>query len=602
MKIEFITGYLNDNQRSTGSLEIFYDFSGISGFFVPNRFYDKEVQFSEINGGFQINKEYYPGIFISCYQESGITGSGIFDGKNTLKVLNNLTGDSIGLFYNFGRLNCNKDFSIGPKKIITPTGKIQILSYIESKNQNNPFEIILGLNDAYKLTLEFSGKISGFQEEKYKSINYAELAFENVAAMRMNGKNLEFGYFDIIENEINNNIINFTGSYFNQEKNIYIGNMPTGKYRAGYTGFIGFVDDFIGFNEYFDTDSSLGISKLFIKTGQEIVTLNITGVSYNVIKSGFLNPTGILGTGITGYQVVPSEEIINAECGDTCVIYVKSGITGLITGEKIQYAIVNQEGYSVSQEDTIYNLYDEDYASRFTKNYIVFNQKLDSNDLFNINLYKDVNAIVDKPIFSLLNNVYISAADDLTEENILIFFNGVNIASNEYQISSSEDKFTISKYNKDSNDLILYTLSSRKDFKNKVYIGNTNIALTGITSDKYNLFLNGQRLISGYNYTQYLSGVNFVQAVNFTNTSVDNNDQIYVKEDDYYISITGSNIKTYNPDYNYNNEKIWLNGIFQSKIQDYILTSCYNEMMKPTEDIDTKNESIFNNEYFRFNL
>jgi hypothetical protein len=378
--------------------------------------------------------------------------------------------------------------------------------------------------------------------------------------------------------------------------------MPTGKYRAGYTGFIGLVDDFVGFNEYFDADSSLGISKLFIKTGQEIVTLNITGVSYNVIKSGFLNPTGILGTGITGYQVVPSEEIINAECGDTCVIYVKSGITGLITGEKIQYAIVNQEGYSVSQEDTIYNLYDEDYASRFTKNYIVFNQKLDSNDLFNINLYKDVNAIVDKPIFSLLNNVYISAADDLTEENILIFFNGVNIASNEYQISSSEDKFTISKYNKDSNDLILYTLSSRKDFKNKVYIGNTNIALTGITSDKYNLFLNGQRLISGYNYTQYLSGVNFVQAVNFTNTSVDNNDQIYVKEDDYYISITGSNIKTYNPDYNYNNEKIWLNGIFQSKIQDYILTSCYNEMMKPTEDIDTKNESIFNNEYFRFNL
>ena len=112
MKIEFITGYLNDNQRSTGSLEIFYDFSGISGFFVPNRFYDKEVQFSQINGGFQISKEYYPGIFVSCYQESGISGSGIFEGKNTLKVLNDLTGDSISLFYNFGRLNCNKDFSM----------------------------------------------------------------------------------------------------------------------------------------------------------------------------------------------------------------------------------------------------------------------------------------------------------------------------------------------------------------------------------------------------------------------------------------------------------------------------------------------------------
>lgn len=601
MKIEFITGYLNDNQKNTGSLEIFYDFSGISGFFVPNRFYDKEVQFSQINGGFQISKEYYPGIFISCYQESGITGSGIFEGKNTLKVLNDLTGDSISLFYNFGRLNCNKDFSIGPKQIITPTGKIQVLSYIESINQNNPFEIILGLNDANKLTLEFSGRINGLQEEKYKFTNYSELALENIASMRMNGKNLEFGYFDIIENEINNNLVSLTTSYFNQEKNIYIGNIPTGKYRPGYTGFIGFVDDFIAFNEYFDTDSSLAVSKLFIKTGQEIVTLNITGVSYNVIKSGFLNPTGILGTGITGYQAVPSEEIIQADCGDTCVVYLKSGITGLITGEKIQYAIISEESYSVTQENIVYNLYDQDYASRFAKNYIVFNKKLNSDDLFNINLYKDVNAIVDKPNFSLLNNIYISTEDDLNEENILIFFNGVNIASNEYQISSSEDKFTISKYNKDSNDLILYALSDRKNFKNKVYIGNQGIAFTGIASNKYNLFLNGQKLIDGYNYARFLSGANFVEAANF-NISIDNLDQIYVKEDDYEVSLTGSNIKTYNPDYNYNNEKIWLNGIFQDKIQDYILTSCYNNIMQATGDIEPKNETIFNNEYYRFNL
>jgi hypothetical protein len=500
MNIKFITGYLSENQRNTGSLEIFYDFSGISGFFVPNRFYQNEVQFSKIGGGFQVNKEYYPGIFISCYQETGFTGSGIFEGINTLKVFNNLSGDNISLFYNFGRLNCNKDFSINSKNIITPTGKIQILSYIESKDQSNPFEIILGLNDAYKLTLEFSGKINGNQEEKYRSTNYAELAFENAGAIRINNKNLEFSYFDIIENEISNNIINLTGSYFSQEKNIYIGNMPTGKYRDGYTGFLGVVDDFIGFNEYFDLNISAGISKLFIKTGEETIVTDITGVSYNVIQSGFLNPTGILGTGITGYQIVPSEEVINASCGESCVVYVKSGVTGIITGEKIEYVVVGQESYAVTQQETKNNLYDQDYASKFTKNYIVFTPALDSQDIFNINFYKDVNAIVDYPNYSYLDKTYI-ADNDLGEKNVLIFFNGVNIASNEYQISASEDRFKISKYDRDQNDLILYTLSSQRNFKDQVSIGNNSIFLTGINLDKYNLFLNGQKLINNYNYS-----------------------------------------------------------------------------------------------------
>lgn len=500
MKLEFITGYLSENQRNTGSLEIFYDFSGISGFFVPNRLYGNEVQFLNIGGGFQINKEYYPGLFISCYQETGFTGSGIFEGVNNLKAFNNLSGDNLSLFYNFGRLNCNKDFSINSKQIITPTGKIQILSYIESKNQNNPFEIILGLNDAYKLTLEFSGKISGSTEEKFKSTNYAELAFENAAAIRINNNNLEFGYFDIIENEISNNIINLTGAYFNQEKNIYIGNMPTGKYREGYTGFIGVVDDFVAFNEYFDLNISAGISKLFIKTGEEFILTPITGVSYNIITSGFLNPTGILGTGITGYEIVPSEEIINADCGETCIVYVKSGVTGIITGEKIEYVIVNQDSYTVTEEITKNNLYDQDYASKFTKNYIVFTPSLDSQDIFNINLYKDVNAIVDSPNYSFLDKVYI-ADDDLTEKNLLIFFNGVNIASNEYQITASEDKFKITKYDPDQNDLILYALSSKSNFNDQIVIGSNSILLTGITSDKYNLFLNGQKLINNYNYS-----------------------------------------------------------------------------------------------------
>jgi hypothetical protein len=510
MKLEFITGYLSENQRNTGSLDIYYDFSGISGFFVPNRLYGNQTQFNKIGGGFTANSEYHPGIFVSCYQQSGFTGSGIFEGTNNLKVLNQLSGNNLSLFYNFGALNCNKNFSIGSKQINIPTGQIQVLSYIESANSNNnPFEMILGLNDAYKLTLEFSGKINNSSVEKYKLTNVSELSFQNIGTLRLNDKNVEFTYFDIIEDEIYNRILNLTGSYFNQDKNIYIGNIPTGKYRNGYTGFIGIVDDFVAFDEYFDANFCAGFSRLFIKTGDGIETLNLTGVKYNIIQSGFLNPTGILGTGITGYQIVPSNEIINSSCGDNCVVYVQSGVTGLISGEKIEYRVVGQEEYATIQKQIKYNLYDQNYAARFTKDYIVFTPQLDSKDIFNIQLYKDVDTKVEIPDYAILSKNYLTQ-DTLTDRNLLIFFNGVNISSGSYQIIGSDTRFIIDNYDKDSKDFVSYSLSSFSSIENYLFnFDNDNpatgdyIFITNLDNKKYDTFLNGQKLINGLDYVKY---------------------------------------------------------------------------------------------------
>lgn len=596
----FLTNYLNEKQRNTGSLEIYYDFSGISGFFVPNRLYPNVSQFGQIIGGFTVDSAYSPGVFVSCYTESGITGSGIFDGINTLKVLNNLSGNNLSLFYNFSALSCDRSFTINSKQITIPTGKIQVLSYIESKNSNtNPFEIIFGVNDAYKLTLEFSGKVNNSDPEVYKLTEASELALQNVGAIRLNDKNIEFTYFDIIEDEINNKIINLTGSYFDQDKNIYIGNIPTGKYRNGYTGLIGVVDDFIAFDEYFDANLSAGLSKLVIKTGDGAKILNITGVAYNLIQSGYLNPTGILGTGVTGYQLVPSSETINSSCGNSCIVYVKSGITGIITGEKIEYVTVGNEQYSVIQKQIKYNLYDQDYASRFTKNYIVFTPNLDNLDLFQIQFYKDVEAKIEFPEYSILNKIYITE-DDITTKNTLIFFNGVNIASGNYQVlSGSNTRFSIASYDKTAQDLVNYSLSDFSDlefysFYHTGAIGPEYVFVGDVNSEKYDVFLNGQKLISGFNYL--ISGVSshlYLKSDLPTGT-------VYVAQDEFISGVTGSNIKLYNNSLIYNNERIWLNGIFQNKRENYVLTSCVNKMMQATGEIEYKSESIFSNEYYRF--
>jgi hypothetical protein len=593
MNIQFLTGYLEKNQRNSGSLEIYYEFTGMSGLFVPNQLYQGQTQFYNIPGGFGVNGQYSPGIFSSSYQESGFTGSGVFDGITNLRVINQLTGDSISLFYNFSSYSCAKSFNIGSKSITIPTGYIQILSYIESKSNSTPFEIILGINDAYKLTLEFSGS-TGQNNEIHKSINLSELSLQNPVGLRLNKNNIEYTYFDIIEDEINNQSINLTGNFFNQSKNIYIGNFPTGKSRANYTGFIGIIDDFVACDEYFDSNLSMGLSKLFIKTGESIELRNITGVKYNIIQSGFLNPTGIIGTGITGYRIVPSEDSF----GSTTV-YISSGVSGVLTGEKIEYRVVSQEQYSIKQQVVQTDLFDEDYASRFTKNYIIFTPKLDSTDIFEVQLYNDSQSKIEFPEYGILNDIYVNQ-DNLTNKNVLIFFNGINISSGDYTITSNGNKFTISSYNKDIDDTVSYVLSSYTGIENYAFSNTTGSVHNGyvfvgkLNNKKYDVFLNGQKLISGENYL--ISGLDYNLYLK-TDLAAG---EVYTYEDNFISGTTGTNIKLYNPSISYNNEKIWVNGLFQNKNENYLLTSCVNTILQATGDIEIKGESIFDNEYHRF--
>jgi hypothetical protein len=714
MKKEFILNYLSESYKDTGILSIYYDFSGASGLFVPNNLYPINNQFGKINSNFFINKEYSPGIFISCYNEQAYTGSGVFQGQNNLKVLNNLSGNNMTLFYNFGNISCDKIFSLSslvnlPKRILLqnwalddggtningeykfngttnynfvlltnayvntgvnttqgisghptiyynggnwsfvsdgeswsnafsnlyilplsnwvennaqgpagsisilensavnfnaknyqlPTGYIQVLSYLESKPDSaNQFEIILGLNDVNKLTLEFSGG-----NEYYKSTNFTELAFQNIGSLRLNNNNIEYTYFDVVEDEIYNKNIALTGNYLKQEKNIYIGNMPTGKYRNGYTGYFGIVDGFTAYNQYIDQSSCAELARLFIKTGEQLQQINVTGITYNVIQSGFLNPTGIIGTGITGYQLIPSTEVINASCGDNCIVYLRSGITGVITGEKIEYKIISQQQFSTDTSSIKYNLYDQEYAGRFAKNHIVFNTKLDSDDIFEMQLYKDVETKVEIPSFAPISNIYISN-DILSNRSLLIFFNGQNISSGNYQLLNNDTSFTIDKINDGTNDLVLYTISSFSDtdtfiFDNTGQNINSNLFkyVGKLNNNVYDIYLNGQKLISGLNYT--ISGSNTGLYLRESSPS----GEIYVIRDNFFYKVTGNNFKYYSPSgINYNNERIWLNGLYQNKGENYILTSCTNKSLLTNNELELKNKPIFTEDYYRFNL
>jgi hypothetical protein len=596
-----------DNYRNENALEVYYDFSGISGFFVPNRVYDDNIQFGTASPpSFYVNEEYYPGIFTSCYNLQNYTGSGLFTGTTTLRVLNNLSGDHLTLFYNFGNFNCGDSFSLvsnsstGLYKI--PSGKIQVLSHIKSTYNTQPFEIILGLNNANKMTLDFSGRTTGVSEI-YKSINNAELANQNISSLRLNSNNIEYTYFDIIEDEIYNKIIPLNNNYFQQPKKIYIGNFESGSTRDHYTGYFGLIDDFTAYSEYIDESFCNDLCKLHIKTGERTGLVTTTSIQRNLIQSGYLNPTGVIGSGITGYALIPSNSIINAACGENCVVYVKSGITGILTGEKIEYKIVGQENINSSTEQIIYNLYNENYACNFTKTSIVFTPKLDQDDFFDINYYKDFTNRVETPVYSQLNNNYITN-DNFVEKNKLIFFNGVNIGSGDYIITgSSNSKFSINLYDKETEDLVTYSISDYTGSTGARFYYNGNSAqvfVAPVSSPLFrspNLFLNGQKLIFGYNYslvtTQALRRI-ILQTGTIPTGIID------LISDNFTRSITGSNVK-YISSGNYNNERIWVNGIFQNKNENYILTSCSNLMLLSNNELDIKQQPIFTGDYYRFN-
>lgn len=604
MNLSYLNNYFSDKSLNKDAIQLYYDFDQVSGVFLKNKIYENEVQFYPVAQGFSINKKYSPAFFNTKYGQVSFTGSGVFQGTNTMQIFEESTSSDNSLFINFGRLNCNKNFTLNSDLISIPTGKIQTLSYIKSKNNTNPFQIILGLNDANDLTLEFSGGA-----ESYKTVTPKELSFQNICCLKFGRNILELNYYDIIENETHKSRIDITGNYFEQNKQLYIGNIGSGFVDQNYTGFFGTIDDILLLNNIPDDEQSFGLAKLFIKTGEYIDVVNLTGLTFNVISNAYLNPTGIIGVGINGYQDIKIEEALVS--GSLTGIYIQSGITGNITGETIEIQTSTQSVISnTGQIITKYDLYDEKYACNFTKNNIVFNKKLDNEDVFEIQFYLDSQIKINYADYLSISDIY-TTEDSILNKNNSIYFNGVRLVSGENYRYTNANQFIISNYHTgdiDSNDSVFYTSSSltgnkeyQTYFNQSVPSGDYYLAYTFTDSssnwNKSNIFLNGQKLISGFNYIIAGIGLNSLYLKNNLPTGL-----ISIIKDNFISGVTGCNIKKYNTSLAYNNEQIWLNGIYQHKGDDYILTSCYDSILLPSEDIDLKQDAIFNNEYYRFNL
>ena len=593
MNINYINRTLSGANINPYSLKVLYNFDHREGPFVTNEVYTGIIQY-ETSPNLLIYKEYLPGIFLSCYgaENQTIYNSGLFSGNTLLKVSDTIPDDHFSLFLNYSNSQkCNYNYN--------PTGKNEILSYISSDSSSTyPFEVIIGINNANRIFLEFSGSTGLNHKEIYRKTIIQEPADQNIISLTINRDLLDINYHNFIEEEINSRSFKLDNNYFNQNKNIYFGQKPTGKSDIKNTGFYGVIDDILIFNEYISPNIGQVISKDFIKTGELVTGIIVNSITYNTINSGYVNITGIIGTGITGYQNVLYQQI-NLDCGDNCTFYIKSGITGFLTGEKIEYKIVEQETVESSTGEYIIDYYDLNYGVKFSKNKIIFNQPIDQKDIFEINYYNQFNNIKNlnySPAFSIY-----SANENLSGNKFLLFLNGVNIDYSGYLfLSGRNNQFQLQDQIKDNNDLVKYYRTDEAlAFVEKLYTGGynspSNPFFTFHYLTPYNFYLNGIKLISGN--TVNISAISSSRRVYFSSNSPTG---IFYAIRDYNTKFQiGSGLQKVDAQ-NYVSKNIWLNGILQEKNDKYILSSCVNNSLYGDKSLALPQDDLFDEEYFRF--
>jgi hypothetical protein len=365
-------------------------------------------------------------------------------------------------------------------------GKAQTILNLKSKdNSLNPFDLKVAISNNFKPILDFSGNYNG-----------ETIGNQSIISLNALRDNISICYHDFLSNRNFCETINTTYNFLDQEKEIYIGNNSTGYNNNYYTGYRGLLDDVILFTGFIDQDKELALSKLFIKTGEHTGTQTIVQNNYNLISSGYLT-TGYIGTGITGYQLVQTQQVTN--CTDNCIFYVKSGVTGLLTGEVIQYQLVQNQSTSYTESGVTISDYDSGNANLFAKNYLILYKPIDNKDYVEVQTYELFDNLRNTT-YSFGGNVYTTETEFSGNKN-LVFFNGVDIMSGYYEIADIK-KFIIDPYTKDSKDNIYYKkfLSTAQELKFE-YTGQEY--LPNFSGSKYNVFLNGQKLSKGYDFMHY---------------------------------------------------------------------------------------------------
>lgn len=581
--IDSIKTALFNASYPTGCIMGCYDFENISGnFFVRNKIYPITDQFTYINNILTINEKYNPAIFSPCLTNSLAN----FSNNQSLRIFGDLDQCKSMLI----------DFRINDHQMSLNENNFYNLLRIKSKaNSSFPFSLNLSLSYNNLLYIDFSGLNNGTTELYSDNFNY-EVNRANLISLDFNDSYLQVSNYSLGSNSLTNEFFSLKRDYFNQKKDIEFGKYNNSSDKS----FEGSISGILLLDNIVNDKTKTLIFKNFLKTGEyQSFTSNVIENAFAQTTNAILNKNAIIGTGVTGYQLVPSSIAPINECmGANCQVFVNSGITGYIYGEKIEY-VASQSNLTQDYLD-IYNLYDLSGSLDFSKNRISFTKTIDAVDFFEVQVYSNFDSL--EPLY--YSNVAQKFKTNSREDGFESFINGVHtndLSLNELTLTGemgfSVDYADYSYFNKKFNNHsglaklnYNYSGSNISSGSWKLIIGSSAL------NKKYNVYLNGQKITNNTDYTINNGNLYIHQDLPTGTIAVNESNHIY-NYTGFYNQISGllDTIVGF--------KLIWTNGVLQIPSVDY-----YESISSKDFNDGNIKEAIFSDEIYlisenyRFNL
>ena len=381
MEKDILNAYIDKANVPAEALSIKYDFTtgytgiGNNDFILFNEVYPTGTQYYD-SPEKKIIANYSPAVPL-IDQPHSITGDGLFEGSGILAITNEINDDAWTAFFKLKPSLVEKDRSKGQV----------LLSTIESGAADTS-GFRFGINGANKLFLEYPHNLD-HQDVRIATLTDHRLALENIISLSYDGNLAEISSHNFNPDKTERDYVDLSG--YNKSDQWYIGNnvsVPDKNIDPVYTGYSGYIDDFIYFNEYLTVDQKDIIAEsFFVKSYIAETTGEITGI-FNLVTGSEIS--GIfLESGITGYET-GLYETHDQLGGGTISTYYSSGISGAISGEIIVELTGSATG-AFSERAIIAEQieYDDELISKVNKDYnvsIVLNRhKVDLDD--NIEIY-----------------------------------------------------------------------------------------------------------------------------------------------------------------------------------------------------------------------
>lgn len=431
----------------------------------------------------------YPGLSVgnTDYVITGMNnGTGYFNiGKNDfIRVGNTIDFYDWTAFLNFN-----------PTGIVTGVSRI-LLSTMDNVNQTSGF--MLGINDSNRLFFEYVG-----DNTRNIKIHNQELGTNNIVSIALDKthSSLTINNHNFAKQESYSfayNIPSYTHSNI-----LYFGGFPNSGDNSKYTGFIGTIGDFLLVSGAMNSNQTDLLAPVFFVTGfqpQEQVFVN---TPFSIMTgANFLNK--VISTGVTGYSLgavsIPDKD------GSNITIYDLLTQQGEITGMGVEYLYGTSTGIRTSLSGIDEQLY---WYSNFLKKYtepnlVLINTPVATGDLMEVYSFDDkwVGKISIMPDYFNLHDYYLT--EDYANENLNVYHEGLLQATGiDYTVTSGKIVSNNLYGYHSLYSLVLYdevsgtTLTSGWTGCSGAYtIGGNQIA-----NGTRDIYLNGQKLISGFDYT-----------------------------------------------------------------------------------------------------